>query len=204
MEEWKPPKGAPGPIYGFRRGYNVNKAGKHENSEHFSVFQKYLMLQGDRNFNDLARLTGKSSQTLIRWSKRWCWQHRAASYDKDQTAIVWKEAEKLQRNAHKEAVIRFQQTSERHAVSMANVAENILRITNERIAQAEANNEEIPLNLISGLLRSASSLSEQSRQSWANSLGVSEMMNMVEQEIERAEVQDVTDLDDAYDIPLDE
>jgi hypothetical protein len=54
------------------------------------------------------------------------------------------------------------------------------------------------------LLRSASSLSEQSRQSWANSLGVSEMMNMVEQEIERAEVQDVTDLDDAYDIPLDE
>lgn len=57
--------------------------------------------------------------------------------------------------------------------------------------------------LVSGLLRAAASISEQSRQSWANSLGINEMLEMVDTEMNKANVEDVTDVD-AYEIPIDE
>lgn len=203
MEEWKPPKGDPGPTYNFRRGYDVKHAKRHETADQFNAFQKYLTLQ-PRKMSNLCEIVGKGETTLKSWAKKYKWEQRAAAYDKDQMAIVWKSAQKLQRNTHKDAIVHFQQTSERHALQMAEVAENILRITQDRIKQAEETGEEIPMSLVSGLLRSATGLSDQSRQAWANALGINEMMQMVEQEIEKAEVQDITDTEDPYDIPLDE
>jgi hypothetical protein len=204
--EWreaKPPKGEPGPIYGFRRGYEVAKAGRHETADQFTVFQKFLLLQGDRSFINLEEVTGIRANTLAKWSKMWQWQKRAAAYDKSQMAIVWSEAEKLQRNAHRDAVLEFRESSERQARMMAKVSEDLLRMVGRRIHQAEQEGEEVPMSIVSNLLRSAASVSEQSRQSWGNALGINEMMEMVEQEMEKIQIEDVTDVD-AYDIPLDE
>ena len=206
VSEWheaKPIRGEPGAIYGFRRGYKVREAGKHESADQYACFQKFLLLQGERTLENVKQLTGHSIPALSGWSETFNWQRRAAAYDKAQMAMVWKQAEKLQRNTHKEAIVEFRESSERQARMMARVSEDLLRVLGKRIAQAEKEGEEVPMALVSGLLRSAANISEQSRQSWANSLGVNEMLEMVESEMNKIEVEDVTDVD-AYDIPLDE
>lgn len=201
--ESKPIRGEPGPIYGFRRGYRVEKAGRHESADQYSCFQKFLLLQGNRNFASLEQVTGHSTAALSNWAKTFHWQRRAAAYDKDQLAIVWKQAEKLQKNTHREAIVEFRESSERQARMMARVSEDLLRVLGKRIAKAEDEGEEVPMALVSGLLKAAASISEQSRQSWANSLGINEMLEMVDEEMNKVNIEDVTDVD-AYEIPIDE
>lgn len=206
VTEWreaKPPRGEPGPIYGFRRGYRVAQAGRHENADQYACLQHYLRLQGNRSITALAEIVPHSEPSLSKWSKMYEWERRAAAWDKNQMALVWREAEKMQRNKHKDAIVEFRESSERQARIMARVSEDLLRILGKRIEQAENSGEEIPINVVSNLLKAAASVSEQSRQSWANSLGVHEMLEMVESEMTRVTVEDVTEVD-AYDIPLDE
>lgn len=206
MSEWreaKPPKREAGPIYNFRRGYDLEAAKMHENAEQYACFQKYLMIQGARSLNELERLTDHSSNTLSNWSKTFEWEKRAVEYDKKQMAIVWRQAEKLHRNKHKEAIVQFRESSERQAKMMSKVSEDLIRLLGDRILRAEEQNEEVPMNLVSGLLRAAASITEQSRQSWANALGINQMMEMVEAEMQNLTVEDVTDVD-AYEIPIDE
>jgi len=206
VSEWheaQPPRGEPGPIHGFRRGYKVREAGKHESADQYACFQKFLLLQGERTLENVRQLTGHSIQALSGWAENFNWHKRAAAYDKEQMAVVWRQAEKLQRNTHKEAIVEFRESSERQARMMARVSEDLLRVLGKRIVLAEEQGEEVPMALVSGLLRSAANISEQSRQSWANALGVNEMLEMVESEMNKVEVEDVTDID-AYDIPLDE
>lgn len=201
--ESKPIRGDAGPIYAFRRGYRVKDAGRHENADQYSCFQKFLLLQGGRTFKALESVTNHSAPTLASWADTFNWQRRAAAYDKEQIAIVWKEAEKFQRNTHRDAIVEFRESSERQARMMARVSEDLLRVLGKRIAQAEEGGEEVPMALVSGLLRAAANISEQSRQSWANSLGINEMLEMVDAEMSKATVEDVTDVD-AYEIPIDE
>jgi hypothetical protein len=202
-KEAKPPKGDPGPIYGFRRGYKVREAGRHETSDQFAVFQQYLRLSGNRNFSELSRLTGHSTAALSKWCEQFEWQRRAATWDKEQVAIVWKEADKLKRNAHRQAIVEFRDSAERQARMMARVSEDLVRVLGKRIEKAEMNEEEIPLAMVSGLMRAAANISEQSRQSWASSLGVTEMMEVVDSEIERVRVEEL-DSSDPYEFEIDE
>jgi hypothetical protein len=201
--EAQPPKGESGPIYNFRRGYNINQAGIHENADQHACFQQFLRLQGNRNMQALSELVEHKPNTLSSWSEKFCWQKRAAVWDKDQLAVVWKEADKLNKNKHKEAIVEFRENSERQAKIMANVSEGLLRVLQKRIEDAEIKGEEVPMNLVSGLLRAAVNVQEQSRQSWATSLGINEMLDMIENEVNNVEVKDVTDTE-AYSIPLDE
>jgi hypothetical protein len=151
----------------------------------------------------LSELVDHSPNTLSTWSEKFCWQKRAAIWDKDQLAVVWKEADKLSKNKHKEAIIEFRENSERQAKIMANVSEGLLRVLQKRIEDAETKGEEVPMNLVSGLLRAAVNVQEQSRQSWATSLGITEMLDMIDKEVQSVEVKDVTD-SNPYEIPLDE
>jgi hypothetical protein len=204
--EWKEaetPKGDPGPIYGFRRGYKVRDAGRHETAEQFSCFQQYLKMGGSRSFAELSRLTGHGVPALTKWSKKFEWEKRTASWQKDQMAISWRQAEKLDRNAHREAIAEFRLTSERQARMMSRVSEDLVRVLGRRISQAEENEEPIPMHMVSGLLRAAASLSEQSRESWGNALGVSELLEVVDAEVEKVRVEEL-DLDDPYEFEIDE
>jgi hypothetical protein len=197
------PKPQPGPIHGFRRGYRVRDAGIHENADQYACFQAFMRLQGERSYSNVAELTGHGANTMAKWAEQFNWHGRAAAYDKEQMAIVWREADKLQKNKHKEAIIEFREASETQAKMMMQVSEDLLRVLQKRIVDAENNGEEVPLALVSGLLRAAANINEQSRQSWATALGVNEMMELVEAEMEKVEIEDVTDVD-AYEIPLDE
>lgn len=204
--EWreaKPPKGEPGPIWNFRRGYNVRDAGIHENSNQFAAFQQYLHMSGNRTFIEVSKITGHSIPTLSKWSEKFQWQRRAASWDKEQVALVWKEADKLKRNAHREAIIEFRDAAERQARMMSRVSEDLVRVLGKRIEKAEQEGEEIPMSLVSGLMRAAANINEQSRQSWASSLGITEMMEVVDSEIEKVRVEEL-DSADPYDFEIEE
>jgi hypothetical protein len=206
LDSWpevKTPRRERGPAYEFRHGYRLSQAGGHESADQFAAFQMFMRMQGERTYAGVGKATGHQESTIKKWAQTFNWNHRAAQYDKKQMAITWKEAEKLQRNQHKEAIIHFREASEAQAKTMMQVSEDLLRVLQKRILDAEQNNEEVPMALVSGLLRAAASINEQSRQSWATALGVNEMMELVEAEMEKVNVEDVTDVD-AYDIPLDE
>lgn len=204
--EWReaePPKGEPGPIWNFRRGYRVRDAGIHENSDQFAAFQQYLRLSGNRTFAELAKITGHSVISLSKWCEKFQWQRRAASWDQEQVALVWKEADKLKRNAHREAIIEFRDAAERQARMMSRVSEDLVRVLGKRIEKAEQEGEEIPMSLVSGLMRAAANINEQSRQSWASSLGITEMMEVVDSEIEKVRVEELESAD-PYEFEIEE
>lgn len=204
--EWREaetPKGDPGPIYGFRRGYRVREAGRHETAEQHSCLQQYLRLTGLRSYTELARITGHKVETLTRWADKFNWERRAAAWHKDELSITLRQADKLKRDSHKEAIAEFRNSSERQARMMSRVSEDLVRVLGKRIAKAEENQEEIPLHMVGGLLKAAASINEQSRQAWGNALGVNELLEVVEAEVEKVRVEDVV-VWDPYDFEIDE
>ena len=61
------------------------------------------------------------------------------------------------------------------------------------------------MGLLSGLMRAAANISDTGRQSWATSLGVGQLMSVVDQELEEVQVEIIDEeVDEAYNIPLDE
>lgn len=204
--EWheaQPPKGDPGPIYGFRRGYRVRDAGRHETADQHACLQQYLRIKGLRSYSELARITGHKVETLTKWADRFNWEQRAAAWHRDELSITLRQADKLKRDAHKEAITEFRNSSERQARMMSRVSEDLVRILGKRIAVAESKGEEIPLHMLAGLLRAAASVNEQSRQAWGNALGVNELLEVVEAEVEKGRVEEVV-VFDPYDFVIDE
>lgn len=204
--EWKEaecPRGEEGPIYGFRRGYKVRDAGRHESAKQFACFQQYLKIGMSRSLTELSKITGHVVPSLSRWSQIYQWEKRAAAWQKDQLAMTWRQADKISRDAHRESIVEFRQASERQARMMSRVSEDLVRVLGKRIADAEENDENIPLHMVSGLLRAAAALSEQSRESWGNALGVNELLDVVDAEVEKVRVEEL-DSADPYEFEIDE
>ena len=91
------------------------------------------------------------------------------------------------------------------------VSEDLTSILAQRIQQAEATDEEIPMALVAGLLRATANISEQGRQAWASSIGVDQLMEVVEVELQNAERDDEQELlegtedeDGTFEFELDE
>lgn len=190
-----------GPITNFRAGYNVKTAGKHESDTQYRAFQAYMNLGAGRSYSAVAQLAGVKEITIATWAERYEWQKRAACWDKKQMAMVLRDANKLERKRHRQAIEEFRAANEDQAKLMMDVSSDLMNIIQERIAKAREKEEEIPLSLISGLMRAAANISDSGRQAWATSLGINELMQVVEQELEEVDVADVTDIDE---IPLDE
>ena len=88
---------------------------------------------------------------------------------------------------------------------MMDVSGDLMNIIQKRIIKAEAEGEDIPMGLLSGLMRAAANISDSGRQSWATALGVGQLMEVVDQELEEVQVEVLEDeVDEAYEIPLDE
>ena len=116
-------------------------------------------------------------------------------------AITFREANAVERKRHRQNIKEFRQANEDQARMMMDVSNDLMNIIQRRIAKAEEEDENIPMGLLSGLMRAASQISDTGRQAWATSLGVSELMQVVDQELEEAaNVEEV----DVYEIPLDE
>lgn len=205
-QEWREAKAkvAPGPIWAFTRGYKVNEAGRHENEQEFRAFTFYLNSGAHRNLTDAAAFADVKPQTVGKWADRFKWDRRCAAYDKKEMALAFKEASKLQRRQHRDQIDQFRQANEDQAKLMMGVSSDLMGIIQKRIIKAEQEDEDIPMGLLSGLMRAAANISDTGRQAWATSLGVSELMQVVEQELEEVQVEIMDpDVDEAYDIPLD-
>jgi hypothetical protein len=201
---WKEYKAkvAPGPIWAHTRGYVVAEAGRHESAEQYRAFQFYMNSGGNRTITATAEFTGHGVMTLSGWHKKYNWERRAAAFDKQQLTLAFKEANKIERNKHRDAIKEFREANEEQAKLMMGVSSDLMNIIQKRIAKAEAEGEDIPMGLVSGLMRAAANISDSGRQAWATSLGVNELMQVVETELEEArqELEEV----DVYEIPLDE
>jgi hypothetical protein len=195
-------KVAPGKVWDFRRGYRVHDAGQHELEHHFRAFQIYLNLGAGRSYEAVAEMGGHSIASISKWADRWNWQVRVAAWDKQQLAITFKEASKIERSKHRDQIQQFRKANEEQAKLMMGVSEDLMRIIQKRIEKADAEGEDIPMALVSGLMRAAANISDSGRQAWATSLGVNELMQVVDQELVEVQVSEVDE--DVYEIPLDE
>ena len=189
-------------IWEYTRGYKVNEAGRHENEKEYRAFQHYLNSAGARSYESTAAFCGQQGITISAYAKRYNWDKRCAAWDKQQMALTFKEANKIERNRHREAIQEFRQANEDQAKLMMDVSSDLMGIIQSRIAKAHAEGEEIPMALVSGLMRAAANISDTGRQAWATSLGVNELMQVVDQELSehQSELEEV----DVYEIPLDE
>ena len=186
-----------GHAYDFRRGYTLPpKYGKHESADQYKAFQEYLQMQGQRNFEQVAAMNDVTVHTVRSWAKKYKWESRAASYDKKQMALTWKSAEKLREQRHKRSIIEFRDASERQARMMMEISEDLLGVLTKRVKDAQDSGEEVPMALVAGLLRATANITEQSRQAWASSLGVEDMLQLVETELERVHVEELDEDDD--------
>lgn len=193
-----------GHCYDFRRGYTLKpRYMKHESAEQYRAFQEYLRMEKGRAFDAVAKMYEVDVTTVRSWAKKYNWEKRAAQWDKEQVALAWNSAEKLREQRHKKSIMEFRDASERQARMMMEISEDLLSVLTKRVKDAQDRGEEVPLPLVSGLLRATANITEQSRQAWASSLGVEDMLQLVEQELERVHVEDVTDDDEDY-IELDE
>jgi hypothetical protein len=192
-------------IWEFQRGYRVNDAGRHENAEQFRGFQYYINAPGSRTYVGVADLMDKHENQIAVWAKRYNWERRAAAWDKKQVAITFKEANKIERRRQRESIEEYRKANEDQAKMMMEVSGDLMNIIQKRLIRAEAEQENIPLGLISGLMRAAANISDSGRQSWATALGVGQLMEVVDTELEEVQVQVLEESEDeAYDIPLDE
>ena len=130
---------------------------------------------------------------MYAWSKKYNWDKRIAQWDKEQIALVYKETEKIREKKHKQSIMEFRDASERQARMMMDVSEDLLEVLTRRVKQAQQQGEDVPLPLVAGLLRATANITEQSRQAWASALGVEDMLQLVEQELERVEVEEIDD-----------
>lgn len=203
-EEWreaKPKKSNSKKIWEFQRGYRVNEAGKHEDDKAYRAFQHYLNSGGARSLSGTAEACGNGAATVAKWYDIYQWAKRCAAWDKQQMAITFREANAVERKRHRQNIKEFRQANEDQARMMMDVSNDLMNIIQRRIAKAEEEDENIPMGLLSGLMRAASQISDTGRQAWATSLGVSELMQVVDQELEEAaNVEEI----DIYEIPLDE
>ena len=190
-------------IWEFRRGYKVREAGQHENNDQFKAFQTYLL--GVRSFEAAGDAVGSKASTLRGWAKKYNWDRRCASWDAKQVALTVREANKVERRRQRDSIEEYRKANEDQARMMMDVSGDLMAIIQKRIAKAEVEDEDIPMGLLSGLMRAAANISDSGRQSWATSLGVGQLMSVVDQELEEVQVEIIDeDVDEAYNIPLDE
>ena len=151
---------------------------------------------GQRDYDAVAEFAHVDPKTIKHWAKKYNWEKRAAQWDKEQVALTWKDAEKIREQKHKRSIVEFRDASERQARMMMEISEDLLGVLTKRVKDAQDSGEEVPLPLVSGLLRATANITEQSRQAWASALGVEDMLQLVEQELERVQVEEIEDDED--------
>ena len=115
-EEWREAKaearGRDQKIWEYQRGYRVREAGKHEDEKAFRAFQHYLNSAGARSMTGTAEACGNSAGTVAKWYDTYQWAKRCAAWDKQQMAITFREANKLERQRHRKNIQEFRQANE--------------------------------------------------------------------------------------------
>lgn len=203
-KEWKPEEYTGSPT-AFRRGYDVEKAGRHESETQYRAFQHYAQSGPKRTMTLTADYAECSPNTISKWAERYDWDRRCVYHDKQQLAMTLGQSNRLERQRHRQAIEDYRKSNEDQARLMMGVSEDLMNIIQKRIQKADTEGEDIPLGLLSGLMRAAANISDSGRQAWATSLGVGQLMEVVDQELEEVSVEIINeDEDEAYQVPIEE
>lgn len=202
-KEWKPEIKRGPNLWEFQRGYRADDAGRHESNDQYNAFQVFL--HGRRNYEAVSEETGHSSASIAKWAKKYNWDKRAARYDSREMALAMRDVNKLERKRQRESIEEYRKANEDQAKMMMETSADLMSIIQKRIIKAEAEGEDIPMGLISGLMRAAANISDSGRQSWATALGVGQLMTVVDQELEEVQIEILEESDDeAYNIPVED
>ena len=202
---WKPELKRSKDIWAFTRGYKVYEAGRHETAEQYRALQYHLNCGPGRAYSQTAEYMGMAATTIKKWAEKYNWERRTAAWDTSQMTLAVREANKLERRRQRDSIEEYRKANEDQAKMMMEVSGDLMNIIQKRIIQAEAEGENIPMGLISGLMRAAANISDSGRQSWATALGVGQLMTVVDQELEEVKIEVIDEeVDEAYQIPIDE
>ena len=204
-KEWKPEEYTGNPT-AYRRGYDVEKAGRHESETQYRAFQHYAQSGPSRSQALTASYAEVAPATIGKWIEKYSWDRRCVYHDKQQLSMTLGQSNRLERQRHRQAIEDYRRSNEDQARLMMGVSQDLMGIIQKRIEKADAEGEDIPLGLLSGLMRAAANISDSGRQAWATSLGVGQLMEVVDQELEEVQVEVLEEdiVDEAYQIPLDE
>lgn len=175
-------------IWDYQQGVRVDtKYGKPETADQYAAFMQYLQMAKPRSITALGKVLDRNPETLRRWQQKFKWETRAAAWDKNQVALSHRETTAAQRKKHREAIQEYRNAAEEQARSMMGVTNDLTSILAQRVKLAEDTGEDIPMTLVAGLLKATASISEAGRQAWAAALGVDELMEVVEIELQNAQ-----------------
>jgi len=160
---------------------------RHENSDQYQAFLSYVKMPKPRSVTQLSRDLGYSTTSMWRWSKTYNWDERAAAHDKHMMQIELRESTLTQRQKHRQQIEEYRDAAQKQARDMMEVSQDLTNILSQRIKLADASDEEIPMALVAGLLRATANISEQGRQAWASAIGVEQLMEVVEVELQNAD-----------------
>lgn len=177
-------------IWEFQKGYEAHTEEEHETNDEYTAFLNFLQAK--------KRVIEDTDQDA---AERFNWRQRAAKFDEHKAIQVIDNSQLLNKRQHKQELLRFLATQQAHAAKTQDIAERINNVVSNRLERAELRGEEIPLELIPAFMRSGAVVSEESRKSWAASLGVSKMVEYIDtsikdEDIVHTKVQDVTENDD--------
>lgn len=167
---------------------------RHESTDQYAAFQEFLRMPKPRSATKLGKMLGYTPSTVFRWAKIYNWDERAAAWDKHEIEKFHAEETRLNKQRHREAIQEFRDAAEKQAKDMMEVSQDLTAIIANRIKTAEAVGEEIPMNLVAGLLRATANISEQGRQAWAAAIGVDQLMEVVDVELQAAEREEEQNL----------
>ena len=169
MKEWKPEVKRDRNIWEFQRGYHVYAAGQHESNDQFNAFSYTCMASAV--WPRLQRRTQQFTRHDLKWAKKYQWERRAAAWDTKQMALAVRDANKIERKRQRDSIEEYRRANEDQAKMMMEVSADLMAIIQKRIIQADAEGENIPMGLLSGLMRAAANISDSGRQSWATCPG---------------------------------
>lgn len=168
----------------YKQGYEVDNESEHEDNDDYTAFLNFLQSR--------QRVIDEPEEEL---AGKYNWRERAAKFDQHKAITTINKSELLNKRQHKQELLVFLEEQKQQAERTHNVAARIQRVVDNRLERAELRGEEIPLELIPAFMRASTVVSEESRKSWAASLGVTRLLEHIDTSIKDDDVETVTQVE---------
>lgn len=167
-------------IYDHNQGINETR----ESAKAFEAFTIYLELGPDRSTAKVAEMLGCTPNNVKQWAKRNNWVDRSAAFDADRVRERFKAIREEREEKHREDLIRFSIEQENRAIGLADAGDLLLTLVMAKLNAMVEGDVLIQEDNIDKLLRVVATLGETSANLKAAALGVDELVNLVDQELE--------------------
>ena len=170
-------------IYNHNKGPKKYGAGR-ESPQGFEAFTAYLQLGRQRTIKKAAEVAGIALTTCKDLAKRFCWTERAAQFDADQMKARFEEVRRERETRHREEINKFRERQANRAIAMGDLADLMLDMTTDKLTAMRAAGEHISEQSIAQVARTVASLADMSMQIQATALGIDDLNEALDAEME--------------------